>query len=183
MRKCFPVATAIVLLLIAGCTRSTNSPSLAPRAVEREFTGAPAPTGPCAQDQDGCYKPAETEPVAPADDAAIGARVTELSAAAAEGQEAFAAILPAASAAAARAAEPGSDSWINAQQELSRLEAARGTTIDALSALDALAIDRADKPTSAADLDAITAAADAARRLSDAQEADLERLRGSLRQP
>lgn len=183
MRTCFLHAPAIMLLLLSGCVQSTKSPSLAPRAVEREFTGAPPPTGPCAEDSDGCARPAEPEPVAPADDAALRTRVAELSAGAVKGQEAFAAILPAATAAAAGAGEQGSDSWVGAQQELSRLEAARGTTLDALSGLDALAIERAGLPTSAADLEAIAAAVDQARRLSDAQQVEIERLRGKLSQP
>lgn len=184
MTKSFPYRPAVALLLLAGCAPQADPPSLAPRAVEREFTGAPPPTGPCAEEQDGCYRPAATpEPPPVADNAALRARIVDLSAAATKGQTAFAASLPAANAAAAKAGERGSDSWVSAQLELSRLEALRAATADAVASLDALAIERAKQPTSAADLAALTAAADEARRISDTQEAEIARLRSGLSVP
>ncbi len=77
----------------------------------------------------------------------------------------------------ARAGSIGSDAWIGAQQQLSRLEVARAKTFDALSALDALALARASLQTSAADLQAITDAAAEARRIADTQQVEIERLR------
>ena len=173
--------------LLAGCAAQGPFPSLAPRAVEQELGDARVATGRCRDAQiagDGCFAPGQTAPAQTAavtpDDPQLRGRVAELLQAARRGQSEFAELLPRASRQAARAGAAGSESWVAAQQEVSRLEAARSATVDALAALDALVIARSREATSAADYEAILAAADEARRLADAQQGELQRIGASL---
>lgn len=172
----------IAMPILGACATQGSFPSLAPRAVERDLTGGSAPAG--------CPGVVETAPAAPPPppppvnpDPQLGARTAELLAAARAGQQAFADALPAAEAAAARAGAAGSDSWVAAQQEISRLEAARARTVDALAELDALAIRRADVPVSEADYQAVIAAAEEARALAQTQQADLDRIAARVSAP
>ena len=157
-------ALLIVALPAGGCVAQGSFPSLAPRAVEREQVDPPV------------RAPA---PEVPSDPALTG-RIAALAAQARQGQSAFEAALGRARTAAAAAGPAGSEGWTAAQVEVSRVEGARGPTVTALAELDALAIERARRPTAAADLAAIAAATAEVQSIADAQSAALEALHGSL---
>lgn len=175
----------LALPLLGACASQGEFPSLAPRAVERDLTGGSEPAG--CPDSDVGTSAAGAAPETPAlpanPDPQLGARVAELLAAARAGQSTFADALPRANASAARAGAAGSETWIAAQQEMSRLEAARTRTADALAELDALAIRRSDAPVRKADYQSLMAAAGEVRALAQAQEAELDRLAGLISEP
>ena len=166
--------------LLSGCAAQGDFPSLAPRAVE----GALSPAANCRRDESACGPsvPAPATPVA--DDPQLAARLSELVGRARGGDREFAALLPAARRSAARAGASGSEPWIEAQQLVSRLEAARNATVDALAELDALAIGRSeDAATSPQDRERVLAAAREIRTLAEAQRSELERLNAQLSAP
>ena len=170
-------------LLLAGCMVSGSSPSLAPRAVEREYSNAPPPTGPCRLQGDGCFEGGSDERPAPpplADDVQLRTKVEALLSSARAGQAAFARQLEATGASVSRAGAQGSDGWIAAQQALSRLEAARAPVVDALTEFDALTLARSTQPTSESDRALLASGLEEVRRLADAQGAEVERLRAAL---
>ncbi len=172
---------ALALPLLGACATQGDFPSLAPRQVERDLTGGSAPVGcPGMEDGGAPAQQAEAPPAPVNPDPQLGSRVAELLAAAREGQSDFAAALPAANRAAARAGAAGSEDWIAAQQEISRLGAARSRTVDALAELDALAVRRSDVPVAEADYQAVLSAAEEVRALSEAQQAELDRLAGLI---
>ncbi|WP_332811100.1 hypothetical protein [Sphingomonas sp.] len=156
--------------LLGGCAPSGSFPSLAPRAAER------AAATPAQGDQ------AAAEPAPPAADAALTARLSRLVADARQGQQAFGAALVSAEGAIARAGAPRSESWIEAQLALSRLEAARSPSVTAQGDLDALVRERngSGAPPTEADAAAITAAAEQIRALVAAQNEELARLSARL---
>ena len=173
--------------LLAGCAAQGPFPSLAPRAIEQEMGDLPVSAGRCgagATRQDGCFAPGGAQPAQAAaampDDPQLRARVSEMLVNARRGQSEFTGLLARASERAARAGAAGSENWVAAQQEVSRLEAARSATVDALAALDALVIARSREPTSGGDYEALLAAAEEARRLAEAQQAELDRIAASL---
>jgi hypothetical protein len=154
-----------LLALPAGCADEGPYPSLAPRPAERDLADADA------------LPPAPPLP----DDPRVAEQVRALVGEARRGQAEFEAALPTASAAAARAGASGSDSWVEAQQALSRVEAARTTTVRALAELDRLTFAEAEKRAlSAADLDRLTAATAAVQSIADRQHETLARLQASL---
>ena len=137
-RRSFLLLPAAATLL-ASCTAQGSFPSLEPRAVERQYGALPPATGPCATArQAGCNTAsAETPPPAPpADDPALRARVAELVDAARQGDQDFAKRLLDTADRIAHAGATGSDAWVGAQQELSRLESARSKTLDAVAGLE-----------------------------------------------
>lgn len=148
-------------IALGGCVTQGSFPSLAPRPGEGDLSVA--------------------EPVRPdetvADDSAVRQRVAALQAQAQEGQNAFDAAYGAAAAATGRAGGQGSDSWVAAQEALSRLEAARGATPEALAALDRLSTERTDQPLSGGDRALIDAAFAQITRLSEAQDERIAELR------
>ncbi|MEA3014317.1 MAG: hypothetical protein QOD42_2862 [Sphingomonadales bacterium] len=146
--------------LLAGCVTEGPFPSLAPRPDERLAIEEPVREAPIV-----------------ADDPVLRARIAELVAGARQGERAFDAEYDRAARTAARSGPVGSNAWIEAQQALSRVEAARGRTADAAAELHQLALERADQPLSAADREALDAAITAADGLLAAQQARLERLR------
>lgn len=148
--------------LLAGCVDPGDYPSLAPRPIERGET-APSP-------------PPEA-PVAAADPA-LSARLAQLIAQAHEGDMTFARALEPARASVRRAGAAGSESWIVAQEAVSRLESARTRTVEALSELDALARER--NQGGPADINAIAAATAEVSALVDAQQEKIGGLTGSL---
>jgi hypothetical protein len=179
--RVLPPALA-ALPLLAACAAQGPFPSLAPRAVERDLTGGSAPADcPDAADRGTEMAEAPAPPVSP--DPQLGARVFELLAAARAGQAAFAEALPRARVAAQGAGAPGSETWIAAQQEISRLEAARARTMDALAELDALAIRRSDGAVSETDYQAVLAAAEEVRNLVQAQQSELDRIAALVSAP
>jgi hypothetical protein len=176
-------AVMLGLLLLAGCTVSGSSPSLAPRAVEREYSNAPPPTGPCRLQGDGCFEGGSGDqpvPPPPANDVQLRARIEALLGSARAGQAAFARQLEDTVASVSRAGVQGSDAWIAAQQALSRLEAARAPAVDALTEFDALMLARSTQPTSETDRALLASGLEEVRRLADAQGAEVERLRAAL---
>ncbi len=167
---------------LTGCAAQGDFPSLAPRAIERGLAGGSAPA-PCAVDESAPASAAG--PAAPPpNDRQLRARIAELAEAARAGQTEFQAVLPSAETAVARAGAAGSELWVAAQLELSRLEAARARTADALAELDALGLRRsAGGAISAGDQQAIAQAEAEARALAERQQAELQRLSGRLSAP
>ena len=145
--------------LLTGCVTEGPFPSLAPRPDER-----------LAIDE-----PVRETPIFP-DDPIARARIAALLAEARQGERLFEAEYGAAARAAARAGPVGSNGWIEAQQALSRVEAARGRTGTASAELHQLALERADQPMSAADRQALDDAIADADRLLAAQQARIDRL-------
>jgi len=107
----------------------------------------------------------------------LRARLDILLAEARRGQAEFAERLPSASASAGRAGAAGSESWIAAQQEISRLQAARTRTSDALAELNRLGVGRsADRDINDEDYQSVLQAEGEARAIAEQQEAELDRL-------
>ena len=153
--------------LLAGCVAEGPFPSLAPRAVERA---------------DPTAEPVRTAPAVPSD-IALRARLSELIALARQGERDFDAAYGRAQAAAGAAGARGSESWIDAQEAISRLEAARAETTRALAELDGLAIERSDQPTNAGDHAALLAAIEQAEAIAAGQQGRIDRLRTSVSAP
>lgn len=160
---CRTSACAALTLLLAGCAAQGSFPSLAPRAVERI----------------GDEEPVVRSPNIPANPE-LAARVAELLAVARRGGAAYEAALPGTARAVSAAGAAGSESWIEAQQALSRLEAARGPTAEALVQLDRLRSERARQPTSEADFAALLGAIETVESMAQEQKARIERLQASL---
>ena len=158
IRTLFPTVAAA--LLLAGCMAEGSFPSLAQRDVERQPQS----------------EPVRTMPNVPSD-ASLNARIAELLAAARQGQRDFEAAFGSAEAAARTAGAPQSDSWIEAQEQISRAEAARAGTTRALGDLDRLALDRSDLPTSSGDQAALEAALQEVERLARDQQVRIDRLK------
>ncbi|MDT9597900.1 hypothetical protein [Sphingosinicella rhizophila] len=163
-----PSFAALMLLVpLAGCAARGPFPSLAPRAVEKELA---------ALDE------AEQAAIVVPDDPAVAARVDTLLAEAREGQRNFEAASNAAGRTIRSAGPAGSDSWVEAQQSLSRLESARARTVKALGDLDAFALQRvqAAAPVSATDLGRIQAAIAAVQEIVASQQERISAFRSSL---
>ena len=118
---------ALLPLLLSACTTTpTSEPSLAPRAAEAIDPRVPIPN----------------EIVAGPADPALAARIAELMAEIRAGDAAFQATSEPAERLAAAAGPAQSESWIEAQQALSALVAARAPVTRAMADLDALAATR-----------------------------------------
>ena len=160
-----PIAILLPILVAAGCAAPGPYPSLAPRPADKAY----------AEDAE------ERKPVPQPDDPALAGEIDRLLAEARAGGAAFEAALPAAQAAAGAAGAAGSDSWIEAQQALSRLESARARTTAALADLDRLAVARASAGTlGEGDRERLRSAVAAIQALADAQADRLRRLGESL---
>ncbi len=159
------VAIFVPLLVAAGCAAPGPYPSLAPRPAERAY----------AEDAE------ERKPTPQPDDPALAGEIDRLLAEAGAGAASFDSALPAAQAAAGKSGAAGSDSWIEAQQALSRLEAARAQTTTAIADLDRLAVERISAGTlGSGDSERLRRATEEMRALADAQADRLERLGASL---
>ena len=112
----------------------------------------------------------------------MGGEIAALKARAMQGAAQFEALEGDTVAAVGRAAAPGSESWTQAQQLLSRLDAARRMTALALADIDALATDRMAGGgwVSPADRSAIEAATREVGALNARQSALIDRLAGAL---
>ena len=120
-------ALSLAPLLLAGCAQSAGvGPSLARRPIESRDLSEPV---------------REAAPPVAAE-AQLSSEIEGLVNRARVGERDFAALLPRAEAAAAAAGAEGSEGWLAAQQLLSALEAARGTTTSALGRLDAMLAQR-----------------------------------------
>ena len=173
------------LLLLAaacltGCAGQGNFPSLAPRAVERGLAGGMAPAG-CPDDEIAAGPALPAAPAAIASDARLRTQVSELLAQARAGQSAFAAALPEAEASAANSGAAGSEAWISAQQNTSRLQAARSQTAYALAELDSISIGRMSTgAVTYEDRQAVLAAEQEVRAMADLQQEQLDRVSRQL---
>ncbi len=160
-----PFAILVPLLLAAGCAAPGPYPSLAPRPAEKAY----------AEDAE------ERKPTPQPDDPALAAEIDRLLAAGRAGAAEFGKAFPAAEAAASAAGGAGSDSWIEAQQALSRLESARARTTAALADLDRLAVERTSAGTlGSGDSERRRAAAAEMQALADSQSDRLAKLGESL---
>lgn len=178
---CFPRLPLIVASasLLSACAAQGPFPSLSPRAAEYELAGRAVP--PCIGGSAAAGLPqGASGPAQAAPDAQLGAELTRLLDQARRGQAEFDKILPGARTRVARAGALGSDAWVTAQQDVSRLEAARAPTVDALAALEALVLARSSLGANEADRLSAIAAANEVRRLAEAQQAEIDRLSGSL---
>jgi Meckel syndrome type 1 protein len=165
-----------LFLSLTACAAQGPFPSLAPRAAERGLAGGSAPA-PCPADAAAQAEVAEAQPVPTPSDPALRARLAALLDQARQGQRSFAEILPRVASSAALAGAAGSDSWIAAQQEISRLDVARTRTADAVAELDSLSIPRAaDRSLNAEDYEAVLQAEEEARAIAERQQAELGRL-------
>lgn len=164
LRTHFSLVVTVALLALGGCVVEDGFPSLAQRPSELNVS---------------IEEPVRATVDVPSDPA-VGARIDELRRLAAEGDRSFTAALGTTEAVLARAGAAGSQSWVEAQQALSRLEATREPTARALAELDRLAITRAEMPTSREDFAAIEAAIAEIGRLSLAQQQRWDRLRARL---
>ena len=169
------------LSVLGACAAQGPFPSLAPRAIERLDSTAPAP--PCLAAVQAPAQPQLPEPALVADDPQIAARVSELLGEARRGQSDFAAALTRANSSVARAGSQGSDTWLAAQSSISAVEAARARSSDAAAELDRLLLTRSEQPTSEADLQALRAAAEEMSQLQQRQQAELDRLRAGISEP
>ena len=160
MNRRFLGLSAMLAACLAGCVSQGPFPSLAPRPAEQE---------------DWTEEPAHLAP-AVADDTVLQSRIAQLIQEAREGSRAFEADLPAARRAAARVGAEGSDSWIEAQQAISRLQASRGKTDEAAAELHQMRVGRSGQATSAADLAAIDAAIQEVDALVEFQQSQLDRV-------
>ena len=156
----------LALAALAGCAGTSGTfPSLLPRPIERQLgdPNVPPVVAPVPEDPD------------------VAVRVAEFVARAQAGERAFRAALPAAEGAVRHAGASGSDSWLVAQQAVSRVIAAETQTTRALADLDHYAVDRANaKPLSGGDLARLQAATAEVQRLADAEHAEVKRLQAAL---
>jgi hypothetical protein len=164
-RRLAPLAAALAALAAGGCGQDGSFPSLEPRAIESE---------------DPLAEPVRTPPVV-ASEPAVRARADALLAEARTGDRAFEAAYARAAAAAGRAGAPGSESWVEAQQAISRAEAARAATGRALAELDRLAAERARVPTNESDMALVRSTLEAVEAIAATQQQRLDRLRGTVR--
>lgn len=163
LRPLAALALPLSMLLAGGCARGGDFPSLAPRAVESLSWDEPVRAS-----------------VAVAPEPGLDAAVERALAEARRGEAEFRAVLPAARRLAAAAGAQGSESWIAAQQALSRAEAAREPTAAALAELNALAVARAVQPTNEAQSAALQAALQSAAAISSAQIVDIDALHAAI---
>ena len=163
MRKLIVLA----LIAVAGCSSTPAAePSLAPRAAESIDPRVPVP---------------DIVPTG-AVDAALAQRLDALVGAARGGVPQFSAREAEATRLAAAAGPISSESWIAAQQALSRLIEQYGVTSSAAADIDALAANRLEgqrwiRP---ADRNAIAAAAAAVGEINEAQSTSIDRLTDRL---
>ena len=158
-------SSLLLLLAAAACAPPGPYPSLEPRPIEKALADTEEP---------------RAEVPLP-DDSELPARMRALIDQARKGEADFRGELPAARDAVAKAGPDGSDSWIEAQQAISRLEAARAVTTEALSDLDAMTLAQAnEKGASAADLERMAQAVAAVQALADSQQAEIGRLMGRI---
>ncbi|MEA2999607.1 MAG: hypothetical protein QOK17_1440 [Sphingomonadales bacterium] len=159
---------APALLAAGGCAEKGTFPSLAQRPAERAYEA----------ERDAVEPPAAARP----DDPAIARRVAELIAEAEAGQAEFDRAAGPARAAVAKSGAVNSDSWIEAEQAVSRAGAAGARTGRALADLDRYAADRTNSTTvSEADAARLRDAVARVQGLANAQAAEVARLEASLR--
>ena len=166
---------------LTACAAQGTFPSLSPRAAEYELAGREPP--PCIAAAGVQAEPGPSAAIS-VQDPQLASRLAELIGNAQRGERKFQALLPQTRTAVGRAGASGSESWIAAQQEISRLEAARAPTADALGELEALTVARAsDSATSEPDRQRIRAAVEEVGRMAEAQRASINALTAVLSGP
>jgi hypothetical protein len=168
-RLAFPLIAALgAVSLAAGCAADGPYPSLAQRPAERAY----------AEERDAPDPPPPYYP----DDPTLAAKLQPLVDQAEAGRGAFDAAYSAAAPLVAKAGASGSDSWIVAQQAVSRVTAAQAQTTRALADLDQLAVAQAAAgPLSETDAERLRQATSRLQGLADAQAERLAGLEASLR--
>ena len=165
MRLPFPL---LAVLLAAGCStpRAATEPSLAPRAAEAIDPRVPIPGD------------VQSEPADPA----LAGRIDALLAEARSGVAEFARREAVAAGLAANAGPVSSESWVSAQQALSRLVEQFGVTTRVAADIDALASARlqSNRWIRPGDREAIAAAQGAIASISEPQAAAVARIREQL---
>ena len=156
----------LVPLIVACATAPTAEPSLAPRAAEAIDPRVPIPS----------------EPVAGPVDAGLAARLDDLMAQVRQGDAAFQQVAATTERLVAAAGPAQSESWIEAQQSLSALVAARGSVTRAIADIDALAAARlvSSGGILPGDLAAIQAASAEAGSIGEREAATIDRLQARL---
>lgn len=150
--------------LLAACAPAGPFPSLAMRPEERLVSvGEPRRPG-----------------IEAPRDPALRQRAAALLAEGRAGQSRFDADLPAADRATRNSGRMGSDSWVSAQQAISRLEASRSQTTTALATLDQLTTERANLPTNPADQTLLSDALAELARIAAAQQSRIDGLRSRI---
>jgi hypothetical protein len=149
--------------LAAGCATGGDFPSLAPRPVELL----------------SFEEPVRVDPAVASSPALLG-RAGELLGRARSGEGAFEAAYARALPLVRSAGPEGSDAWVQAQEAISRAEAARVQTTSALAELDRLLVEQADEPTSPADWAQLRATREAAERLAADQQRRVAELQRSV---
>jgi hypothetical protein len=159
-------AALLALLLSACATPPAGEPSLAPRAAEAIDPRVPIPS----------------EVIAGPVDPALASRIAELMAQVRSGDTAFQEAAQQAEPLAAAAGPAQSESWIEAQQAVSAMVAARAPVTTALADLDALAAARlaATGGIPPGDLAAIQAASAEAGAIGETEAAAIDRLQAQL---
>jgi len=164
MKSASPLALAAAALL-SGCAAPGPFPSLAPREAERVYAAG---------------DPLQVLPEAP-DRAGLAGQVAAFAAAAGAGESAFNTAIAAARPLVSRAGGSGSESWVAAQEAVSRVEAARAATSKAAADLDQFAAAEAQKgPVSTADYQLLTEALVRIGGVANRQQEAVDRLRTSL---
>ena len=156
----------ILAFALAACSTPGPEPSLAPRAAEAIDPRVPIPA----------------DVPAGAVDPALARQLDELVAQVRAGVPLFDGREGEASRLAAAAGAESSESWVAAQQALSRLVEQYGVTTRASADIDALAANRleARRWISPADQAAIAAAANAVAAISETQSASIARIRENI---
>lgn len=154
--------TALLALSVTACATGGEFPSLAPRPVERLSFEEPVKVDP---------------PVAA--DPALRSRAAALLAEARAGDAAYERAYADALARVRAAGAIGSDTWVQAQEAISRVEAARTTTTGALSDLDLLISEQSSEAVNAELWAEIARMRDAAEALAAEQARRLDQLKAS----
>ncbi len=159
-------AALLCLVLSACATQQSGEPSLAPRAAEAIDPRVPIPS----------------EVIAGPADPALAARIAQLLTEVRSGDSAFQAVAVEAERLAAAAGPAQSESWIEAQQAVSALVAARAPVSKATADLDELAAARlaASGGMLPGDLAAIEAAMREAGAVAEREAAMIDRLQAQL---
>jgi hypothetical protein len=167
-RPSLPLIAAAGAAALAGCGSDKGDfPSLAQRPAEREF----------AAEQTA---PPRVRPPLP-DDPAVASRAGGFVAAAREAEAGFDRAYEAAAAAVARAGPTGSDSWVVAQENVSRAVAAQAPLTRLLGEMDDYAAARSrETPVSPGDIARINGASAEVHRMADAQTARIRSLEAKL---
>ena len=165
----FPPAIICALVLLGGCAgEASRSPSLAPRPIEKTRLDQP---------------PQPTAVAALPADAALQKQIDGFSVRLDRADQAFAAALPGARAAGAKAGTTGSEAWIAAQQQATALEALAGEASATLADIDSLYLARADAAAGGGDasgLDALRTVRARADAIVQTQRQAIEAMKAGL---